>query len=391
MQYPLFKVHIDKVAALKQIEQVFDSGFINEGVQVTELTNAMKVRFETEQLVLTNSCTSTLAMALRLADVRPYDEVVSTPMTCVATNCPVITANAKLTWADINPKTGCIDPESVQKCFWKNPKIKAVIAVAWAGNPPDMEKLRHICDEYGAKLILDAAHAFNATYKKKQIHLLADYTCYSFQAIKHFTTGDGGMLICRSSADYERSKQLKWFGIDRDAAKDTNGNWKGQHWDFDISEVGYKFNMNNVAAAIGLSQLPHIDGLLKKHRDNADAYDGLLIGSRYIERLEASRGLDPLDLDSSHWVYTVLLRPKYATIRDRVLQALNTRGIGAGLVHVPNDAYTCFKSIKRQLPGVEEFFQRQISLPVGWWLDFNDIEFITQQLNEVCSELTKTT
>lgn len=390
MKYPLFKVHIDKFAALAEIGEVFDSGFINEGTQVTELTTAMRIRFETDQLVLANSCTSTLAMSLKLAGVRYLDEVISTPMTCVATNCPVITANAKLVWADINPKTGCIDPDSVKQCFEKNPKIKAVIAVAWAGNPPDMEGLRHICDEYGAKLILDAAHAFDATYKKKQIHLLADYTCYSFQAIKHFTTGDGGMLICRDKSDYERSKKLKWFGIDRDVAKDSDGNWKGQHWDFDIAEVGYKFNMNNVAAAIGLSQLPHIDNLLQIHRDNGDSYAGLLIGSRFVTPLEVSRGLDPFDFDSSQWVYTVLLKPEYANIRDQVLQGLNARGIGAGLVHVPNDAYTCFAGIKRPLPGVQEFFERQISLPVGWWLKFSDIEIITQQLNEVCNELTRT-
>jgi perosamine synthetase len=388
MKYPLFKVHIDKETALAAIGEVFESSFINEGVQVSKLTEAMKKRFDTENLILVNSCTSAITMALKLAGIKQGDQVISTPMTCVASNCPITTMDANILWADVDPNTGCVSSESVAACFRTNPKIKAVIVVAWAGNPPDMRGLRDICDEYGAKLILDAAHAFDARYNGKQIYELADFTCYSFQAIKHFTTGDGGMLICKSINDYERSKKMKWFGIDRDAAKDSNGNWKGQHWDFDISETGYKFNMNNVAAAIGLSQLDHIDNILSRHRNNGDTYNTLLITSKYVEPLQVSRGLDRWSLDSSYWVYTLLLKKPYGHIRDEVLKRLNAEGIGAGLVHVPNDDYSCFKDIKRDLPGVRTFSERQISLPVGWWLDNNDIDFIVKRFHEICDELT---
>lgn len=395
-KYPLFKVHVDKTAALRRLGEVFDSGFINEGVQVTQLTQAMEQRFQTEQLVLANSCTSTISMALHLAGVRRFDEVVSTPMTCVATNCPIVTAQADIAWADIDPETGCIEPASVELALRLNPQVwnnqvmpdrtgvKAVIAVAWAGNPPPLRELRELCDRYSTRLILDAAHAFGSTYEGAQLAALPDYTCYSFQAIKHFTTGDGGMLICRDFADWQRSKQLKWFGIDRDAAKDANGDWKGQHWDFDIRNAGYKFNMNNVAAAIGLSQLPHIDGLLKKHQDNADLYQELLANSPFVTPLRVPSGSR-----SASWVYTVLLKDELKAIRDPLLAKLNSCGIMAGLVHVPNDAYTCFTKYRKVLPGVQSFFDRQLSLPVGWWLTQADIKKIVKQLNSACKELTK--
>lgn len=381
---PLFKVHIDKRAALKQIKEVLDSGFINEGVQVTALTKAMKERFGTEHLILANSCTSTLTLALSLTGVRPYDEVISTPMTCVATNCPIINMGANIAWADIDPETGCIDPEDVGRRLKENPKIKAVIVVAWAGNPPELHELRAICDFYGTKLILDAAHAFGATYDGQDISHLPDFSCYSFQAIKHVTTGDGGMLICRNADDWKRAKQLKWFGIDRDAAKDANGDWKGQHWDFDITTAGYKFNMNNISAAIGLSQLPHIDRIIKTHQDNASLYKGLLADSRFVTPLRVPGGSQ-----SSNWVYTILLNERHKHMRDELLFRLNMKGIGAGVVHVPNDSYTCFEKFVVSLPGTQSFFERQLSLPVGWWLKHNDIKKIVQVLDKTCKELSK--
>lgn len=387
MKYPLFKVHVNKRDALKEIGNVLDSGFINEGAQVTALTEAMQRRFQTEQLILVNSCTSALTLALHLAGVRKFGEVITTSMTCVATNCPIMSAGADIIWADIDPSTGCVDPDSVEKILRENagdPIIKALIVVAWAGNPPEMQRLRQLCDQYKIALILDAAHAFGATYQDDDISALADYTCYSFQAIKHITTGDGGMLICRDRKKWLLSKQLKWFGIDRDAAKDSNGNWKGQHWDFDIVDTGFKFNMNNIAAALGLSQLPHVDKILSGHRDNAKTYVELFQGCEYAVPIKA-----PENSQSAHWVYTVVLKPEHASIRDELLKELNAVGIGAGLVHVPNDAYTCFQTFQTDLPGVRTFFERQLSLPVGWWLNSKDIKKIFKAFNSSCKKLLK--
>lgn len=392
--YPLFKVHIDKKNALKKMAEVFDSGFINEGVQVTQLTEALQERFGTKQLILVNSCTSAITLALRLSGVKRFNEVVSTSMTCVATNCPIATQDASIAWADIDPTTGCIDVESVKKAFAANPKIlnnvvfegqtvvKAVIAVAWAGNPPDLRALRDLCDRYKVKLILDAAHAFGAKYEGVDISSLPDYTCFSFQAIKHITTGDGGALVCRSEKDWLLSKQLKWFGIDRDAAKDANGNWKGQHWDFDVVTAGYKFNMNNLAAALGLSQLPHVDKILQGHIDNASRYDVLFSKSKFLTPLRVNEGAQ-----SAHWVYTILLKEEYAHLRDELLKRLNEEGVGAGLVHVPNDPYTCFSEFRTLLPGVKVFSERQLSLPVGWWLKKSDIDHIARRVNAILKEL----
>ena len=374
MKFPLFKVHIPTAEALLGIEKVFSSGFINEGEQVTELTQKLGEKLGSNKLVLVNSCTSALTLALKLAGVGPGDDVITTPMTCVATNTPIVSLGANIVWADVDKVDGMIDGNDVRKKVTE--KTKAVIAVAWGGTPPNLMMLNDFCKVRGIKLICDAAHAFGATYMGRPIAEVADFTCFSFQAIKHFTTGDGGALVCRSENDFRRAKYLKWFGLDRDEAKDSKGNWKGQQWDVDIREAGFKYNMNNLAAAIGLAQIPHIDGLLEKHRANAALYKELFADEPELIPAGHTKG-------SSFWVYTVVLRSKNGVSRNELLKKLNDEGIGAGLVHIPNDGYTCFKNFTTDLPGVDHFSARQFSLPCGWWLSEEDVRFIAQRVKDL--------
>ena len=375
--YPLFKVHVPTEETLTRIREVFESGFINEGTQVTKLTNELRGELSVDNLILTNSCTSALTLALYLSGVRSGDEVITTPMTCVATNTPIVTMGAKIVWADVNPEHGMIDPQDVARKITS--RTKAVMAVAWAGNPPQLQELGEICAAKGIRLILDAAHAFGSTYMGGPVHKWADYTCYSFQAIKHFTTGDGGALVCSRADDYRRSKALKWFGLDRDAAKDDKGNWKGQQWDVDIVEPGFKFNMNNVSAAIGLSQLPHIAKIMAGHVCNGRLYDDLFDGFKAVAHTTRPEGGG-----SSSWVYTMKVNTTYSALkRDELLKALNDEGIMAGVVHVPNDDYTAFSEFKVDLPGVREFSANQFSLPCGWWLSSDDVVHIASRVKEL--------
>jgi len=375
--FKLFKVHVNAGEASRLIEDALRSGYVNEGAQVSQLARALSTYLGAHDLTLMNSCTSAITVALRLSGVGPGDDVVSTPMTCLATNTPITSAGANVVWADVDPDHGMLTPETVRAAI--TPRTKAVIAVAWAGNPPDLEGIHAECRRAGVKFVLDAAHAFDAAYRGMPVHAWADHTCYSFQAIKHFTTGDGGALVCLDPTDHARARSLKWFGIDRDAAKDQRGDWRGQQWDVDVAEAGYKFNMNNVAAAIGLSQLPYIDQIMGTHRCNAELYDQLLAKSPGL-LLNARTP----DTQSSHWVYSVRIDPRRSRVdRDQLLAALNGEGIMAGIVHVPNDGYSCFSSSKRDLPGVRCFSANQLSLPCGWWLRERDVWHIATRVKEL--------
>lgn len=378
MKYPLFKVHIPDDAHT-YLDKVLHSGFINEGVEVKKLTDAMIRWFGTDRLVLANSCTSTLTMALKLAGVGHGDLVISTPMTCVATNCPISNLGAHIHWSDIDRDTGCINPKQVRDIFERcvnTLQPKAVMAVAWAGMPPDLEPLWDVCREYGAKLILDAAQAFGASYKGRLVHEWADYTCYSLQAIKHITSGDGGILITDSRHDVKRARAMKWFGIDREATKDEDGNWKGQAWDFDITEAGFKFNMNNLSAALGLSQIDHMSKILGLHRRNAELYTEAFKNQPLISELKPGYRCRP-----SHWIYTVTYEGSLVN-KEKLLQALNDEEIGASVVHTPNHKYSCFKGawLLTDLHQTERFSDFQFSLPVGWWLSEDNIKHIARRV-----------
>lgn len=373
--FPLFKVHVSADDAIKEAKKVLESGFLNEGEQVSILQESLK-KYLGENLVLVNSCTSAIHLALHLCDISPGDEIITTPMTCVASNTPIIAHGARPVWADIDPETGMISPESLRDSI--TDKTRAVIYVAWAGNLGDIEEIQKICREREIPLILDAAHAFGAKIeldKIRPISDIVDYTCYSFQAIKHFTTGDGGALVC-NTPELSRAKRLKWFGLDRDAAKDEKGNWKGQQWDIDIEEPGYKFNMNNLSAAIGLSQLPFIDEILRKHEFNAKIYDRIFENT-HVKALRRSK-----KEISSRWVYTVRTHLR-GDEKLQAIKALNEMGIAAGLVHVPNDIYSCFSDYRKDLPGLREFETTQFSIPCGWWLNEEDVYFIAEKVKEI--------
>lgn len=374
MKFPLFKVHLDSKQALENLEGVFSSGFINEGEQVIELEKELSKFLGVQNLTLVNSCTSALTMALRIIGVQSGGEVITTAMTCVATNTPIVNSGAKIVWADIDPNTGMISVDEVEKLI--TPRTKAIMVVDWAGSPANLAGFEELSQKYSLPIIQDAAHAFGATYNGKPISDFADFTCYSFQAIKHFTTGDGGALICRRSEDFALAKKLKWFGYDRDSVKDSKGEWKGQKWDADIlpQEVGYKYNLNNMSAAVGLANLPRIQNILLRHRSNAQLLIDLLKDNPKVRLLE----IDPRAV-SSYWVFTLRLDVPEKT-RDQIMANLNDKGIGAGLVHLPNDRYSAFDEFKANLSATDLFSSTQISLPCGWWLSEEDITEIAEAL-----------
>jgi dTDP-4-amino-4,6-dideoxygalactose transaminase len=370
----MFKVHMDTEGALAGLRGVFESGFVNEGVQVAQFQKAISDYLGVKQLVLMNCCTSALTVALKLCGVGPGTEVVTTAMTCVATNTPIENLGAKIVWADIDSNTASLDPRDVERKI--TPATRAIMCVAWAGTPCSLDELDAIAKRHGIPLIHDAAHAFGATWRGRPLSDFADYTCYSFQAIKHLSSGDGGALVCRDPEKFVLGRKLKWFGYDRDAHKDERGEWKGQRWDADIApgEIGYKFNMNNVSAAIGLSQMPHIDRILTQHRRNGATYTEAFRNSRTIRPLAV-----PEEAGPSYWVYTALTDERVD--RDRLLEDLNADGIAAGLVHLPNDIYSAFKHYDSDLPGVRRFADRQISLPCGWWLTEADCRHIAERVH----------
>lgn len=377
MKYPLFKVHVDADDVLPRLKKVFESGFLNEGREVLHIREMLKDILDQENVTMTSSCTGSLMMALKIAGVKSGDEVIAPSMTCVATNVSTEWLGAKTVWADIEYETGNIDPNDVIRKITE--KTKAVICVNWAGVPCDLEKLQKICKDRGIKLIQDAAHSFGSIYKGKEVSHWADITCYSFQAIKHITTGDGGAIVCLSDDDHEYAARLKWYGFDRDRLKDEDGNWKGRRWDSNIQEVGWKLNMNNISAIIGISNLERQDKIVGTHKKNAALY------KKYFSSCDAITPQKTEDyMDPAYWIYTVILDTSID--RDKVIEKMKKRDIHAGVVHVPNHPYDCFSDEGSDLPNTDKFGKHQICIPCGWWLNEEDVKYISDSLINSISE-----
>lgn len=367
---PLFKPHTPE-AIDKPLLETLHSGYITQGPKVDEFEEKVKAFLKFPFVVALNSGTSALTLALRLAGVGPGDEVITTAMTCTATNLPVLSLGGTLVFADIDPTTGNISTKSIQKRITS--KTKAILFVDWGGTPADLDEIASIARAHNLRVIEDAAHAFGADYKGRKVGAVSDFTCFSLQAIKHITTGDGGLLTCRNLADYQQAKVLRWFGIDR------SKNGLDSRIDQDIEEWGYKFHMNDLNATIGIVQMDFIEGIIKAHRSNASYYNENL--DVYFDTI-----CDRPD-ESAYWLYTMLLPSNEEREAFKLFAA--DRGIQVSQVHKRNDEYTVFKKFASEdsnLPGVDHFADRMICIPVHWALTEEEREHIVK----VCNEFAQT-
>jgi len=331
-------------------------GQITQGPKVDEFEQALISVTGNPFTATVNSGTSALTLAVRLCDAGPGDEVISTPMTCSATNEAILASGATIVWADVDRYSGLIDPLSVGVKL--TPNTKAIMAVDWGGAPCDYDLLRQVAPH--VPIIADAAHALGSTYKGRSVGTLADYTCFSFQAIKHLTTVDGGAITCSDAESYQRAKRLRWFGIDREIFTDFRGG-------IDIPEWGYKMHMNDVTAQIGLVNLHNkLPGTLKRHREISRRYH------KEFNPLFVNTWPD-YEHDSTAWLYTMLVADP-----DKFKRVLGSHDIATSKVHARNDNFACFASSKTHLPGLDSFSERMICIPINAAMTDSDVDKIIE-------------
>lgn len=345
----------------EEVLKTLHSGYLSEGEKVKQFRQSVRDYIGNEFVVPMNSCTTALTISYVLAGVKPGDEVITTPVTCIATNTPILNLEANIVWADCEPKTGMVDPACLEPLITQ--KTKAIAILHKDGDLAKMDEITAIAKKHNIKVIEDAAHAFGAKYKNTMIGNIGDYTCFSLQAIKHITTGDGGILACKNEEDYALAKKLKWLGVDKEILPAGRNTWLN-----DITVVGYKGNMNDLAATIGLVQMKYIDDILARYNKNGALYNSLLKGIPGVELIERGEGNFP-----TYWTYALLVEN-----RGKIVAALQAEGVASGVVHPRNDNYSIFSRFKRPLPGVDYFSARELSLPCGWWVEEEDIHNIVE-------------
>lgn len=350
---PLIKTNIpSRDLLMPKLEEVLYSGYVAQGELVEEFERKFEEYIGGGNTLSLNSGTAALHVALILANVKEGDEVISTPLTAEPTNVAIKMMGAKIRYADVDYNTGNISPESVEKCI--NKKTKAIIVVDYAGIPIDVKKTQAISLKYNIPVIEDAAHALGAKFNGKKTGNHFPFTIFSFQAIKHLTTIDGGALQIQDNELYEKGKLIRWFGIDKKKSRLEN----------DITLQGYKYHMNNVNAAIGLVQLENIDEVISKYIQNGKYLDENLKNVKDVELIKYYPDSEP-----SYWLYTLKVEN-----RERFIQKMAENGIMASELHKRNDSHTYLNDFNETLPNMDKFYDKIVHIPCGWWVTKEDCD-----------------
>ncbi len=347
---PLVKPYIaPREEMMPAIEKILYSGYIADGEAVRQFETGFAEYVENPNVISVNSGTVALHISLMLIGVGEGDEVVSTALTAEPTNTTIALTGAKIVWADIDEETGLLSAQSIENCITE--RTKAIMLVHYAGMICDMNAINELSRKYNIPVIEDAAHALGGRYKGKPVGSNSKYTCFSFQAIKHMTTVDGGMLTfsAASAEEIEAAKRLKWFGLSKSVSRLEN----------DIVRAGYKYNMNNVNATIGSVQLRHVNDIVASHISNGKYYDEALKGIPGVKLLKYCADTEP-----SYWLYTLKVEQ-----RDAFIRMMQENGVTASTLHHRTDTHSAFSESKRELPSLDRFYSEFVHIPCGWWVD----------------------
>ena len=340
--------------AVNEVEDTLNSIWIGQAHKVDKFEKDYEKKFNVPYAVSLNSGSSALETAFELAGIGQGDEVITSPLTCTATNIPLLRMGAKIIWADIGSNL-CLDPVDVRRKLTE--KTKAVVNVHLGG-------IENNLGDLPVPVIADACQAlgvFNGTY-----------TCNSFQAIKHITTGDGGMLTVNTPEEYKSAKLKRWFGIDRE--KKIQNNWQAytkRQMTFDIETIGYKRQMTDIAAGMGIAGLQHYDEVLAHRTKLYELYKSQLKGVQGIRVVDAKKGCKNVV-----WLCTVLVER-----RDDFAEMLFNAEVETNLVQIRNDRFKIFWG-NNELPYMDSVEDKYISLPLHMKVTEEDVMYITKKIKE---------
>jgi len=363
----LFHPYISK-NSFKNVKKVLSGRWIGQGPLVDKFEKKFKSLFANRNYCLaTGSGTDSLHLSYILAGLKKGDEVIAPLFTCTATNIPFLYMGVNIKFADIDPLTMNISVQSVKKLISK--KTKAIICMHYGGLPCDLDELQNIASKYKIPLIEDAAHALGATFKKKSIGSISDFTMFSFQAIKHITTADGGMLCIKNKKLINQAKRIRWFGIDREKKQKAT-------WENDIFEIGYKYQMTDLGAAVGIEGLKEFNKVLNHRKTIFNIYLDKLITNKNILCVNKDDG----KRTHAAWLFTIISRKK-----DFIQKKLREKRIESNQVHFRNDKYSIFRKFvkNKKFPNMDYAENKYLAIPVHHKVSVQKAKYIADLINKI--------
>ncbi len=375
----------------EEVTATLESDWITTGPRTRRFEQEFARTVGSRHALAVNSCTAALHLSLLALNIGPGDVVVTSPFTFCATANVVVHCGAVPVFVDIRPDTYTLDANRLREfferdCNWDGcalnlrrtgGRVRAITAVHYAGQPCDMDEINELAQRYGLAVIEDAAHAIGAGYKGRNVGTLADMSCFSFYANKNMTTAEGGMLTTDDDHLAGRARLMSLHGISRDA-------WKRYAqegtWCYDVEYPGYKYNLTDLASAIGLHQLRKLPGFLAKRR---------LIAARYLEGLKGLPLILPESLlDRQHaWHLFPVQVTSSRVSRDELVEELKRRQIGTSVhfipLHLTSYYQRAFGYRRGDFPSTEQVFDRIVSLPLFPRMSDRDVQRVIDALHEI--------
>lgn len=380
----------------EEIAEVIDaikSDWITTGTKVKQFEKDFSEYIGCKHAIAVNSCTAALHLALEAVGVKEGDEVITTPMTFAATAEVIRYFKAKPVFVDIDPIIMNINVTKLEDVIsTPNNKIKAIIPVHYGGYPCEMDTIREIAQRYNLKVIEDAAHTLPAYYKGKMIGTIGDITCFSFYATKNITTGEGGMIATDNDEWAERMRIMSLHGISSNAWKryTVEGGWY-----YEIIAPGYKYNLTDIAAALGIAQLRKVGNMWARRRKIASIYDEAFKDLKEIEiPYFTSSQLQNNGIQHSWHLYIIKVNPQYLNIdRNQFIEELKDRGIGTSVHFIPLHIHPYYRDTygykPEDFPVAYDTYKRIISLPLYPKMSDGDVERVIDVVLEVVKQFRR--
>lgn len=377
-------------ADIDAVVKVLQSDFLTQGPRVPLFEHGVAAKIGAKHALAVNSATSALHIACMALDIGQGDWLWTTPITFVASaNCGLY-CGAQVDFVDIDPQTYNLCPKALEAKLINAERQgnlpKVIVAVHLCGQSCDMEAIHKIAQSYGIKVIEDASHAIGGKYQGEYIGngRFSDITVFSFHPVKIITTAEGGMALTNDDQLAEKMSLHRSHGVTRDQnlmSHEPDGPWYYQQ-----VELGYNYRMNELQAALGISQLERLDSCVAKRNQLAARYDDLLLGSGWILPKQNDNQI------SARHLYVVRLAERYAYFRTRVFEFLRKQGIGVNIHYIPVHTQPYYRNRGVEyvdLTAAEKYYATALTIPLHPTLSFEEQDFIVEALKNALAEVTE--
>lgn len=363
---------------INEVAKVLKSGWLTTGPKVLEFEGKIKEYVGAREAVAVNSCTAALHTSLAALGIGSGDEVITSPFTFAATANVIVLQGARPIFVDIDSATYNIDPERLKRAI--SGKTRATIPVHYAGQPCDMDEIMEIAQRHNLSVIEDAAHAIGAEYNGRKIGTIGDTTCFSFYPIKNMTTGEGGIITTEDERLADEMRKWRLHGISKDAWKRYE---KTGSWYYEIEHAGFKYNMMDMQAAIGLVQLSKLDKFIETRQKYA-----LYLTEKLSQFPELKLPVEKEGVRHVWHLYPIRVKADMLKInRDRFIEALAAENIGTSVHFIPLHLHPFYQKTfgykRGDFPNAEHVYEGLISLPLYPKMSQRDLDGVVEAVTKI--------